>query len=255
MSRLLPELPKGGWRNVVFKTVVTSTIISLLAIFGTLLANHIAGKESLPVDYYASIALACVFTVPLFGFLMIKLQQLKLANQKLHYCAITDFLTGGLNRRAFMTGVQTRLDEHMQLPHVIESALLVIDVDHFKTINDRFGHQAGDLALVRIADALTANLRDTDLFGRLGGEEFGVYLDDIPHDAAIQLAERCRIAVSKCRFTPEDEEYRISVSIGIAVSLPGEDFISLFKRADGQLYAAKAHGRNRIETAGVSRAA
>jgi diguanylate cyclase len=255
MGGLLPDLPNGGWRKVVLQTGVTTLVVNILAVFGSLIANDLAGRPSLPVDIYTSIALATLFTVPLFGFLTVKLQQLRIANEQLQVFATTDFLTGALNRRAFMERVECRLLEQVTNRRTQGSALLVIDVDHFKVINDRYGHQNGDLALVRIADTICANLRATDLFGRLGGEEFGVYVDDITAREAVMVAERCRLAINRCNFTPQGEKHLLSISIGVAISGPGEVFASMFKEADSRLYLAKEHGRNRIEPAFVPHAA
>jgi diguanylate cyclase (GGDEF)-like protein len=237
------------------QTGVTTLAVNILAVLGSLLGNSLANRPSLPVDFYTSIVLATLFTVPLFGFLTIKLQELRLANEQLRVFATTDFLTGTLNRRAFMERVEARLVDQVINQSRRGSALLVIDVDHFKVINDRYGHQIGDLALVRIADTICANLRVTDLFGRLGGEEFGVYIDDISAREAVLVAERCRLAINRCSFTPEGERHILSISIGVAISGPGEDFASMFKEADSRLYLAKEHGRNRIEPAFVPHAA
>ncbi len=255
MLKTFPDLPREGWSKVTTVTGLTTLAVSILAILGTLAANHLAGQQSLASDYYISATLAVFFTVPLFGFFMIKVQQLERANERLNYFATIDSLTGALNRRAFMEAVETRLVEQNQSGEVTQSALLVIDVDHFKLINDRYGHQTGDIALVRISDTIRANLRETDLFGRLGGEEFGVYLENIVPAAAIRTAEQCRQATNNCPFTPEGEDHRLSISIGIAISEQDEDFSSLFKEADNRLYLAKANGRNRIELPRIQHAA
>lgn len=255
MRAFLPRLPDGGWQRVIAATGTTTVIVSILALLGTLAANGIAGKPNHPVDFYTSIGLAALFTIPLFGFLMVKVQQLSHANRQLHLLATTDFLTGTLSRRAFMEEVETSLSKYDQSTYRTESALLVIDVDHFKRINDRYGHQVGDLALIRIADTLRENLRPNDPLCRLGGEEFGVFLDMTSAVEAVGIAERCRRAITECSFSPENEDHELSISIGIAITVPGEDFTSLFKEADNQLYLAKAHGRNRIELPGLSSAA
>lgn len=255
MRRWLPELPECEWRTVLIGTTITTLIVCVLAVLATIIANIFAGVPTRPLDYYTSTITAGLLTPPIFGTLMVKLQQLKLVNEQLHIFATTDFLTGALNRRAFIERVETRLVEQVATRSARGSALLVIDVDHFKVINDHFGHQTGDLALVRIADTLRANLRETDPFGRLGGEEFGVYVEDISAREAVLVAERCRLAISQCEFTPEGDRHALSISIGVAISGPGEDFASMFKEADSRLYLAKEHGRNRIEPAFVHHAA
>ncbi|MBU1175823.1 MAG: GGDEF domain-containing protein [Alphaproteobacteria bacterium] len=236
-------------------TLVTTVFITLLALAGMWLGNVVSNDETTAADVAATLALAVGLTAPLLGSLIIKLEELRHANAQLQYLASYDFLTGALNRRAFMEGVEKRLAEGGTSETKARLALFVIDVDHFKVINDRYGHQVGDLALVRIADALRASLRETDLFGRLGGEEFGAFLDDIAPVDALKVAEKCRLAIAECPFTPEGEQHSVSVSIGIAFAMPDEDFTTLFHQADNRLYRAKEHGRNRIEAPLVSVAA
>lgn len=245
MHRWLPDLPKGGWTKVVIATGATTLVVCALATIGTLIANGLAMEETTATDYYASVILAGILTVPLFGSLMVKLVQLHEANGQLHTFATIDSMTGALNRRAFLERVETRLAASRAAN--CDAALFVIDVDHFKWINDRFGHQIGDVALARIAGIIRANLRDSDIFGRLGGEEFGAYLEGIPPAAALEIAERCRIAIRDSRFAPEDEPHALSVSIGIAFPDAGSDLVDLYKTADERLYVAKTEGRDRIE--------
>lgn len=248
MLNWVPELPESGWRKVLKHTSVTTLIVAVLAVFGTLIANSIDGRATEAVDYYASVVLAVLFTVPLYGFLAFKLQQMHLLNRKLHDLATTDFLTGALNRGAFVTNVENHLHDSGTRDNALTSALLVIDVDHFKAINDRYGHQTGDMALVRIADTLRGCLKENTMFGRLGGEEFGVFLEGVTPHEAMRIAESCRIAVGKSIFLPAGETHALSISIGVAFVHPGDDFTSLFKQADTCLYLAKSRGRNRIET-------
>jgi len=247
MFTWIPDLPAKGWRKVLESTGLTTLIVAALAVLGTVSANLLEGRPTIAVDYYSAIGLAVVLTIPLYGFLAIKLQQMHVLNIKLHELATTDFLTGALNRGAFVTEVEKLLFGGAVRSTALTSVLLVIDVDHFKSINDRFGHQAGDLALVRIADSLRQTMRETDLLGRLGGEEFGIFMPNVAPDAAIRAAETCRIAVEQCPFSPMGEEQSMSVSIGVVFARQHDDFTSLFKQADTCLYLAKNRGRNRVE--------
>ncbi len=247
MPTWIPELPAKSWRKVLQNTGLTTLVVVVLTVFGTLVSNSMAGRPTIAVDYYTSIGLAVVLTVPLYGVLAVELQQMHLLNIELHELATTDFLTGALNRGAFVTDVEKLLFGETGRSVSRTSVLLVIDVDHFKSINDKFGHQAGDLALVRIADTLRVTLKGKGLLGRLGGEEFGIFMSDVAPDEAILAAEACRIAVEQCPFSPLGEEQTLSVSIGVAFARQREDFASLFKQADTRLYLAKSQGRNRIE--------
>ena len=158
--------------------------------------------------------------------------------------ARTDPLTGLYNRRAFMDELARRIDrlEREGLP----GALLYIDLDHFKAVNDGIGHEAGDEALRMTANLLRAQTRPTDLLARLGGDEFAIWLDGADGFAAAERAERLRAAAARAfvdltgRHTPP-----LTVSIGIAARWPGqdEDIEALLGRADQAMYAVKRAGR------------
>ena len=251
-----PDIPDGGWKKVIIVTSGVTLLVSALAVSGTMMTHMLAGLGSVsPVDILTAIILSIVLTAPIFSFLMIKNLELRQANTQLHFFATYDFLTAALSRRAFVEAVETQLLNRRANPSQLDSALLVIDVDHFKLINDRYGHQTGDLALVRIADTLRSVLREGDLFGRLGGEEFGIFLDNITPASAIELAERCREAINQCPFTPDGEEHSLTISVGVALATADTDFSALFLQADRRLFAAKELGRNRIESPSVPVAA
>jgi diguanylate cyclase (GGDEF)-like protein len=182
---------------------------------------------------------------PVFASVGFLLMYNELAQTELRRLARTDALTGTLNRFA--------LDEMAQelfqrtTPH--SGAVLMIDVDHFKAINDRFGHAGGDRMLAALARGIGRCLREGDVLGRVGGEEFLVLLPDTGIDDALMLAERLRTAVSTIQVMLDDEPQRVTVSIGAAVrqaedKSPG----TLVRRADRALYAAKSAGRNRVAT-------
>jgi diguanylate cyclase (GGDEF)-like protein len=168
-------------------------------------------------------------------------QQLKHLNGQLDVLASTDWLTDCLNRRAFTARTSEKLSSGAT------GTLLVIDADHFKAVNDRFGHEAGDEALQLMARVIRVTARETDFVGRLGGEEFGVFLAGADFTAALVMAERIRFAVSRTPFAPNGESHALSVSIGGATATPVSSFTDLLRLADQQLYGAKAAGRNRIE--------
>lgn len=153
--------------------------------------------------------------------------------------AETDPLTGVLNRAAFSAGVVRMIkDSRQDASH----ALLMLDIDGFKQVNDVFGHTAGDQALIYIADALRSVLRRGDLLGRLGGDEFLVFLNDIPDDvAAAKKAEQICVLARKSFSL----EVQISGSVGIAIApRDGMDFETLYKKADAALYHVKGSGKD-----------
>lgn len=162
--------------------------------------------------------------------------------QQMHSLATTDALTGLPNRRA--------MDEHLLAVFAAAQArgrplsLALIDVDHFKSINDRFGHAGGDQVLVQMGRRLTTGLRADDRLGRWGGEEFVLVLDGVPRSEGLGLAERLRVAVAGHPFEPG---LVVTVSIGLAECRADDTPDRLLERADVALYRAKAAGRNRVE--------
>lgn len=170
------------------------------------------------------------------------------AEQELANLANTDSLTGLSSRRLFLKQARSLHHESMRSDKGV--ALLVMDLDHFKTINDNYGHPVGDEALRWFAGACRESLRDQDLIGRMGGEEFAVLLQEVAEVDAMEVADKLRQRLECSPLKSEGVEIQMTVSIGVAVSHPKErDFLSLLKRADKALYAAKHNGRNRVKRA------
>jgi diguanylate cyclase (GGDEF)-like protein len=184
-----------------------------------------------------------IMSTPAMFYITLHHQRLKYAMAELDVLASTDWLTNTLNRRAFTTSASALLASD-SAPF---GTLLVIDADNFKTVNDRFGHEAGDDALKLMVQAIRANVRTDDLVGRLGGEEFGVFLASADDDTARAVAERIRAAVAGLDFAPGGIGHPLSVSIGGVTAIDRHRFGELFRIADQQLYDAKASGRNRVE--------
>jgi diguanylate cyclase (GGDEF)-like protein len=163
--------------------------------------------------------------------------------------ATTDPLTGIANRRAFLEGAQRSLQQRSRMPQPV--SVLLFDLDRFKSINDRYGHAAGDRVLRAFADVAVIELRSTDLLGRLGGEEFGAILFGAEASSAAATAERIRSVFAAGYAGEGGTNDEISVSVGVA-SVPADEKIeieALMLRADEALYVAKARGRNRVEVA------
>ena len=165
--------------------------------------------------------------------------------------ANTDGLTGLYNRRHFDAIGASEWARFQRYRRPL--SVLVLDVDHFKAINDRFGHDLGDNVLKIIASVCTSVRRGSDTAARIGGEEFGVLLPETGGQAAFALAERLRLQVRACVPMIEQQRVDLSVSIGIAEADPDmTDIHVLLKRADAALYDAKHNGRNRVAIAGSS---
>ncbi len=157
----------------------------------------------------------------------------------------TDYLTGIANRgyvfeHGFRLGDRAlKKDEHL--------SLAVLDIDHFKKINDTLGHEAGDKALIAMVTAVKSTLKRGDIFGRVGGEEFVVIMPGVDRERARERAEDIRSAVAACGFLHAGKHpVNFTVSLGVSVIDPSCDFQTLFNRADEALYVAKNSGRNRV---------
>lgn len=162
---------------------------------------------------------------------------------RLRLVANTDHLTGAFTRRGFEEQVGRELARSSRYER--RSSILFFDVDHFKTINDSFGHAAGDEVLRQIGMLLSANLRPADIFGRLGGEEFGVLLPETHASNAFAVAERTRAAIQDHNLiTPAGNIVKVTASFGVAPLTELQDVEAWFSSADKALYEAKASGRN-----------
>lgn len=176
-----------------------------------------------------------------------KALELKLADQAEH-----DPLTGLLNRRAILAHLDKLYTDRRQVS--LPLCLMMCDVDHFKSINDRHGHAVGDEVLQQVAHVLRSNLRDGDQVGRIGGEEFLVVLGSTDMDDARQVADRLRQLVAQMDVAHDDRaSLAVTISIGLAQSLrQDEDWAEVITRADEGLYVAKRTGRDRVVVADPS---
>ncbi len=193
------------------------------------------------------ILLPIVLAVPLLFFLMSKLRELAIANQKLEVLASTDSLTQVLARGAFTVLVDAYLTKFSQNHGLMRGALLVVDADDFKHINDQFGHSIGDEALRLIAASIRKALRDGDIVGRIGGDEFSIFLPGSTPSQAIAVAERIRESIQLADAQAFGGVRPLSVSIGGTTFSRETSFDALFDAADERLYIAKSRGRNRVE--------
>lgn len=222
-----------------------------ISLFYNWLSFRHLGEEALRQSLISATVLPIILAGPLFSYLTLKMRELAIANHRLHRVASTDALTACLNRGAFSAVVGQWLDAK-PAETARTCALLVVDADHFKDINDRHGHDQGDEALKIIAAAIRSAVRDDDLVGRLGGEEFGVFLPGASELSARAVAERIRISVSRSDFRPRERRCSISVSVGCATLDRPTGFSELFRIADERLYMAKRAGRNRVVAAHIA---
>ncbi|MCF8178915.1 MAG: GGDEF domain-containing protein [Sulfuritalea sp.] len=167
------------------------------------------------------------------------------ANQALSRSAITDELTGIINRRGVLNDLEIEIARCQRYGRPL--TVLMIDIDHFKDINDSHGHASGDDALRSIVQSMTTVLREADVIGRFGGEEFLVLLPDLGGDGAIAAAQRLRERVETSELMLAERREKVTISIGVSFYKSNDTSSTLVARADKALYRAKANGRNRVE--------
>jgi diguanylate cyclase (GGDEF)-like protein len=175
-------------------------------------------------------------------------QDLKMLKNSLEVLSNSDPLTGIYNRRHFMESAELQMERIFRQKS--KSFIIMLDLDHFKSVNDKYGHQSGDIVLKEAAARISSTLRPYDLFARYGGEEFVIYVTDIDHDAVFALAERIRQNISKSSICVKDgsklADITVTASIGIALSAPENKLDESIALADKALYSAKADGRDRV---------
>jgi len=192
------------------------------------------------ITFLAALAVMLITSV---GFLLMHKERAEEVARRL---SVTDPLTGTFNRRTFLELGAREIARTRRAKGAL--SLLMLDLDHFKKVNDQYGHQAGDVALKSVVEALQGCLRREDLVVRYGGEEFCVLLPDVELDNAAILAERVRAAVELNGFSYGGKQIPLTMSVGVAMLIrdSAEDIERLVNRADEALYSAKASGRNRV---------
>jgi len=230
------------WPAIVVP-VLHGFVLMLPILLGGLLRPHDdAFASSIWVTVF-SIELVLYAVATVFVIFMLVSERVVTAHKT---AASTDPLTGMFNRRGFAEATSRVIEREANAGRPV--TVLIFDLDHFKSINDRFGHSAGDEILKLFATVVLSTLRITDLSGRVGGEEFAALLP-CPLDEGVIAAERVREAFADSGIVVEDEPVDTTVSIGVAGGPAGTELEVLLAAADSALYQAKRNGRNRVETA------
>lgn len=235
----------------------SSLRLRVLKRVSVLFAISLVGVEAIIISYYwifepnrlefeaeMAVVIGVLVGLPMLAYVVIQNERLKDLTDQLAYLSSTDQMTGLLNRQTFVE----RLGMHFYKVGRSSSCGVVayIDADHFKRLNDRFGHALGDKVIQLLAQHISAATRQGDLCGRLGGEEFGGFLAGATLDEAGAIAERLRCEVNASEKELGVPDVSISVSIGIAAHKPGETALETMQAADRSLYAAKNEGRNAV---------
>jgi diguanylate cyclase (GGDEF)-like protein len=246
-------LLQGRWNQLPTAQRVTGGVFVVGMLILLVRAGHPAlfpdavldGLQSTMVQAVTFATGALLPLVASYGFLLLCNDRMRI---ELERSAAIDFLTGALNRGA--TEDQGARTVNRAQRRNTPCAAIVIDVDHFKQINDRFGHAVGDAALREIVGRLRETLRVEDTLGRLGGEEFLVLIDDTSRDGAMHTAERLRAALADRPLQLESGAHPTTISLGVALlCVDDRNFSDLLRRADRALYAAKSAGRNQVRAA------
>ncbi len=213
-------------------------------------ATETAGKIAESRIFLILAAILIILLILIIIYLVARsfIKDLRSAENKLVEMATHDFLTGLLNRRE----TYRRLGEEFQRYQRSQEpfSVLLLDLDHFKKVNDVYGHSAGDIVLQSVAEAMRKGVRPYDLCCRYGGEEFLVILPDAKEEEAVSAAERLRFDIANLEIcAAPDTVLRITASIGVATVVNGEDIDQLISRADEAMYVGKQQGRNRVSVA------
>ncbi len=237
--------------NLLFSSTLLILTIYLLRAFNILSSQQFFASLPISITPHSILLIVLLSVIGLcitesMGFVLMIKQR---SDREILSLAMTDSLTGIFNRRAFMANADKECSSAQR--NGLPLALLMIDVDHFKKINDRYGHPTGDEVLAEIARILTTRLRKEDTIGRYGGEEFCILLPGTDENGALAIGENLRQAISATPLTKGKTPIFATVSIGITVqppidSLDSPDFTKLLAAADTALYQAKGDGRNRV---------
>lgn len=214
-----------------------------------LLENRLRGQRLAAVARIRRLQTVIIaLSVLIMGILAVLVARHVSSARLLRTMAMTDELTRLPNRRHLLSVAHARLADAKRSDKPV--SILALDVDHFKRINDTFGHDAGDAVLRRVAQTCRAALRHDDVIGRTGGEEFVVVLPHADAGRAVEVAERLRSAVEELEWDDVDPALRVTLSVGVAERASvDDDFAALSRRADDSLYRAKKLGRNRVDLA------
>ncbi|MCK5930781.1 MAG: GGDEF domain-containing protein [Fulvimarina manganoxydans] len=247
-------------RLAIAATCVAALALTCLVVVGQPLVARAADFERLTLmsaavvaglSTLAALAIAAFWILPAMrrqsqeqGELKSLTGRLERRSQDLEHAAVTDPLTGLHNRRFFDEAVHHYLQAFDRIGRPL--AFMLLDLDHFKSINDTYGHDVGDEVLKAVANCLFEFTRHHDIVARLGGEEFAIVAPNMNKTECHAFADRLREAISKLTIKVGNVHLRVTVSVGITISQRSDAFPEFYKRADVNLYNAKQTGRNRV---------
>lgn len=240
IERIDPDNPEG-WQQAPPKRKQRDELTA----FGESVFRRFVQARAYFLELQQTRSALKTLNLELEGRVQARTKELEVALARAEHLATTDVITGIPNRRSFMEQAQKKHAEWLQYQRPY--ALLMIDLDRFKQINDTYGHPAGDQVLISVAGVLQQYTRREDIIGRIGGEEFGVLLVGVSQIGAIILAERIRAEIEKLPIEFGGQSISVTASFGLVPpDQLQQDFNEVFKDGDQRLYQAKNEGRNRV---------
>lgn len=250
MRKMRPK-PNNGWmRAFILLGRRAGWVITLGTMLGLALGNAHLDRPYSPNAMATS--LFCLFYLGIFFQTYVDrtfsyFSRMRDYNSRLQDMASHDPLTQVLNARAYYQACDKLIQQSQRSQQAF--SVLFVDLDHFKAINDTYGHEAGDEVLRVVASTLSAQIRGSDVLGRIGGEEFSVFLPNTPLEGAMTVAEGLRQAIQGCRPRVGETVLTITASIGVASRSPTLNTMqAIQRRADEAMYDAKRAGRNRVSS-------
>jgi diguanylate cyclase (GGDEF)-like protein len=230
--------------DVLFSSLVITGVSTVCAVVLTACVTHANSRAVELTALRNAAAIGAVIAFVISYPVIDAVRHILKSKRSIERLAMTDDLTGLSNRRALLAAAEQAIADADRA--ALPPALLIVDLDYFKRVNDVYGHRAGDHALQAAAQALVRSVRDIDLVGRLGGEEFVVLLAAADAETARRAAESARAAIAATRVTTPSGEIALTASIGYTPLAAGDSVSAALQRADEALYAAKRAGRNQI---------
>ncbi|HUP29411.1 MAG TPA: GGDEF domain-containing protein [Usitatibacter sp.] len=252
VARQVRSVPRSRARRILVACFCAAGLCFALRGIGAVFAAHpMAGFES-PTGFAAATFLAC-FAAALAATLGFLLLQKERADAEALRLATMDALTGAYNRRTFHEAAERELSRARRAGTPL--SMILVDIDHFRAVNEKYGHAVGDQVLARFADIVRGALRKEDMLVRFGGEEFLVLLPDVPGPGAVVVAGRIRRAVAAAEIEASGQRFALTASLGVAARLDEgpESVDGLLARAGSALALAKERGRNRVVALSLGR--
>lgn len=235
----------GAERGGVLKRVLAIYAVVLVGVEAIVLVYYSGfGRDRLVFELLISAVITSAVGLPVASYVVLQNEKLRALTGRLAHLSATDRMTGLLNRHTFLEQLDLWL---LNAPEGESAGVFAfIDADHFKAVNDRFGHAVGDGVIVMLGERIRAATRAGDLCGRLGGEEFGIFFKNVDLAGAAAIAERLRADVERSAAHWGLADRKLSISIGLARHKPGSGSLATMREADASLYAAKNDGRNAV---------